>query len=101
MADRIVRPSAREDRPKTSDEETAEFMAQKRARNNGADFKCETCFHCYPVRLQALDAKPELVCYEGPPRHALMADNRGGVMAKHVPTIVGAEFFCHRWRTRD
>jgi hypothetical protein len=107
------------DTPKTAAEETAEFVAQKVARM-GADITCSTCFHCYQVRLhhndvvrvgaehlqrhrtvKRLDHEFSLVCYEGPPQHALMGDGQGGVAAHHVPRIIAKEFFCHRWKTRD
>lgn len=88
------------DTPKTAAEETAEFVAQKVARM-GADIKCETCFHCYTIRLTPLSRSMDMVCYEGPPGHQFFSDGHDGITARHVPRIVGKEFFCHRWKTRD
>lgn len=94
--DKSERP--KRESPKTAAEETAEFVAQKTARL-GVDAKCATCFHCYTIRLTPLSRTMDMVCYEGPPEHALMGDGAGGVAARHVPRIVGADFFCHRWKT--
>lgn len=98
--DRIPRPSSRE-MPKTLEQEGQEFTATKIARF-GSDAKCSTCFHCYSIRLEATHIEKSLVCYWGPPAHALVpVDNRGGMAVRHLHRIVGAEFFCHQWRTRD
>jgi hypothetical protein len=93
-------PRVPREAPKSAEQENAEFMAAKTARL-GVDAKCATCFHCYEIRLMPLDRQLSMVCYEQPPQHVLMGDGQGGVAAKHVPRIVGADFFCHRWKTRD
>jgi hypothetical protein len=98
-SDRPPRPPR--ETPKTSAEEQAEFLASKVARM-GADVRCETCFHCYSVRLQPLDRHMTLLCYEGPPEHGL-ADHGQGVAIQHIPRTVGKgpAAFCYRWKTRD
>jgi hypothetical protein len=99
-SERPVRPPR--ETPKTSAEEQAEFIAAKVARV-GADIRCETCFHCYSVRLQPLDRAMTLLCYEGPHQHGLAGDGSGRVSVQHIPRLVGVGpgAFCHRWKTRD
>jgi hypothetical protein len=102
MVDRIERPDRpKRETPKSAAEEQADFIAVKVARF-GRDIKCEDCFHCYSVRLQPLDRHMTLLCYEGPPEHAL-ADVGRGVAIQHVPRTVGmgSGSFCGRWKTRD
>jgi hypothetical protein len=77
----------------------AEVEKMHSSRIGAEGRNCGSCFHAYEYAVQTGGPKA-LICHEGPPQTQVI--QVGANMAiQSVARTTGAQFFCHRWKTRD